>query len=635
MGISIMKCKLFFLIVVCLLGSSAFHVVFAQSAVSNVITFSLDKLGKVDNFKKQTDPVVIENDSRSKKNDNELFMPPDIYVDIDFVDANNNKILEALEEGNILITLHNRGGNATGVLVELSPVKRLPGLNCNKLREKRDIPSGGEVVSVFPLSAGMEIPTDSLQFNIRVSEPLGYDVDAKLILSTFEYPKAVMSLQGVSILDSGMGLRSSRSGPDGKVQKGEVVRAVLTLQNVGEGLADGVEYKIVSSDPNVLLMTETGVASTISGSLGSFLIGEVKEFSFRLSANNNYQHKTEWLPVYLSVTEKAGFGDIVYENVPIPLDAAPANPKIVDIKGEKDKLMSRQQTRIYSSSNRISSQSKVKDINMAPSGEPIYADAVAIVIGAEKNMYGAAPAPYAARDAQVMSRYFKNSMGIKDIRLITDEQVTGTALSDLFDPRFGYLAQVVEPGKTDVFVYYSGHGLPTLSNEGIQDVYLFPYDARREVVQDRGYSLNKLYADLNALNAKSVTVIMDACFSGSSRRTATVESENISREKGVRIALPQLSNRPWDTNPHFHVFSSSTGDQTSLGYDAAQAGLFTYYLALGLQGEADGNNDGTIVLDELVRYVTEQVSMESVKIKGGSQTPQFFGRGDFVIEKIK
>lgn len=604
----------------------------AQSAVSNVISFSLSDF-KLDTLKQNDNRPLSK--PQPKTSGNGMFMPPDLFVDIDFIDANNNKILEALENGSILITLHNHGGKAEGVSVDLTPVKKLPGLLFDATSKKVDIPSGGEIVTDFPLSAGIDIPTDSLQFDIRVSEPLGYDVEAQLILSTFEFPKAKMSLQGVSILDSGTGLRSLSTGPDGKIQKGEVVRAVVTLQNIGEGVADGVEYKIETSDPNVLLMTESGITKSITGKLDKLLVGEVKEFSFRMSANNNYQNRSEWLPVYLSVKETAGFGDLLYENIPIPLDAMPAQPKIVDIKGETEKLMRQQQTRVYSSSNRISSQSKVKDINIAPSGKPIFTNAVAVVIGAEKNMYGAAPAPYAARDAQVISKYFKNSMGVNDIRMITDEQVTGTALSDLFDPRFGYLAQVVEPGQTDVFVYYSGHGLPFVSESGIQDVYLFPYDARREAVQDRGYSLNKLYADLNQLGAKSVTVIMDACFSGASRMTSTVDSENISREKGVRIALPQLNSRPWDTNPEFRVFTSSTGEQTSLGYDAAQAGLFTYYLALGLQGEADSNGDGTLLFDELVHFVTERVSSESIKIRGGNQTPQFFGNGDFTLEIIR
>lgn len=583
---------------------------YAQSVTSEIVTFSLEDVS-------------------------ELFMPPELYVDIDFTDANNNKILEAQEEGTIKLTLMNKGGKSDGVTVSVNPVNQYKGLTFDKRLTKTSIDADGTSVLEFPISAGIDIPTDSLEFAIKVSEPLGYDIDATLMLSTYEYQKAKMSLQGVAIIDAGKGLRPLNGNPDGKVQKGEVVKATVTLQNIGQGEANNVRYTISTTDPNVYLMTESGTASSLSGTMKSFLAGEAKEISFRLSANNNYSHEGEYLPIYIAVSEDKGFGNIAKSIIPIPLGTAPAKPTIIDIQGERDKLLAMQQTKVYSSSDRISSNFKIRDISIAPAGEPIYKNAVAIVIGAEKNSYGVAPAPYAARDAQVMAKYFKNSLGIQDVRLITNEQVTGNALSDFFDSRFGYLQNVVKPGETDVFVYYSGHGMPDVTEDGNQDIYLFPYDARKELVKDRGYSLNRLYNDLNALNAKSVTVILDACFSGSSRQTLSYQSENISNAKGVRITMPEISNRPWDTNPNFRLFTSSTGEQTSLGYDQAQSGLFTYYLAVGLQGEADGNDDGVIMIDELVTYVTENVSREAKNIRGGAQTPEFFGNRNMVIEKIR
>lgn len=582
----------------------------AQSVTSEVMTFSLEDVS-------------------------ELFMPPELYVDIDFSDANDNKILEAEEQGMIKLTLQNRGGKSDAVSVSVNPTKDYRGLTFDTRLTKTSIAADGSATLEFPIAAGIDIPTDSLEFAIKVSEPLGYDIDATLMLSTYEYQKAKMSLQGVSIIDAGKGLRALNGNPDGKVQKGEVVKALVTLQNIGHGEANNVRYSITTTNPNVYLMTDSGMSRQLSGSIDSFLAGEAKEISFRLSANNNYSHSGEYLPIYISVQEDKDFGNLASSIIPIPLGTAPAQPIIVDIQGEKDKLLALQQTKVYSSSDRISSSFKIKDINIAPVGEPLYKDAIAIVIGAEKNSYGVAPAPYAARDAQIMSRYFKNSLGIQDVRTITDEQVTGNALSDYFDSRFGYLRNVVKPGETDVFVYYSGHGMPDVADNGNQDIYLFPYDARKELVKDRGYSLTRLYDELNSLNAKSVTVILDACFSGSSRQTVNYQSENISNAKGVRITMPELSMRPWDTNPNFRLFTSSSSDQTSLGYDQAQSGLFTYYLAAGLQGEADRDDDGVILLEELIEYVSTNVSKEAKNIRGGAQTPQFYGNTNMIIEKIR
>lgn len=582
----------------------------AQSAVSEVISFSLEDVS-------------------------ELYMPPELYVDIDFIDKRSNKILEALETGNIKITLSNKGGDADNVVVSVIPDKMYRGIVFEKQSAKTKIKADESVDLLFPISSTIDLPTDSIRFSIKVSEPMGYDIDASVVLSTYEYPKSKIEMQGVSIIDAGKGLRALNNNPDGKIQKGEVVKATVTLQNTGVGEAKNIKYSITSQNPNVLLMTESGSAASITGTIDQMLSGETREVSFRMSANNNYNATSTYLPVFITVEEDANFGNLALTNIPVALGKTPDELKIVDIKGEQEKLLAMQQLKVYSSSDRISSNNSVKDISIAPAGDPIYKDAIAIVIGAEKNSYGVAPAPYAARDAQIMTKYFKNSLGIQDVITKTDSEVTGSALSDIFDPRYGDLKKTVEPGKTDVFVYYSGHGMPDIADDGSQDIYLFPYDARKEYVKDRGYSLNKLYADLNSLNARSVTVILDACFSGSSRQTATYKSENISNAKGIRISMPQMANRPWDTNKNFRLFTSSSEDQTSLGFDMSQSGLFTYFLATGLQGEADLDGDGTIRFNELVEYVTDNVKDEAQKIRGGSQTPQFYGDGNFIIERIK
>ena len=161
----------------------------AQSVTSEVVTFSLEDVS-------------------------ELFMPPELYVDIDFSDANDNNILEAQENGMIKLTLQNKGGKSDAVSVSVNPTKDYKGLTFNTRLRKTSIAADGSTTLEFPIAAGIEIPTDSLEFAIKVSEPLGYDIDATLVLSTYEYQKAKMSLQGVSIIDAGKGLRPLNGNPD-------------------------------------------------------------------------------------------------------------------------------------------------------------------------------------------------------------------------------------------------------------------------------------------------------------------------------------------------------------------------------------------------------------------------------------
>jgi len=147
----------------------------------------------------------------------------------------------------------------------------------------------------------------------------------------------------------------------------------------------------------------------------------------------------------------------------------------------------------------------------------------------------------------------------------------------------------------------------------------------------QGYDLNKFYQNLEALGAKSVTVFLDACFSGSSRTSENILTKNLVSTKGVRIE-PKLVS-PWKTNPNFNVFNSSAANETSLGFDPSQTGLFTYYVCVGLQGDADLNNDKNITNGELFDYVQSKVIETSKKIFG-TQTPQFHGNRDMILIEL-
>ena len=64
-----------------------------------------------------------------------------------------------------------------------------------------------------------------------------------------------------------------------------------------------------------------------------------------------------------------------------------------------------------------------------------------------------------------------------------------------------------------VLIYYSGHGAPDPdSKQG----FLVPVDADPNYIKATGFAVNELYALLNNINAKSISVVIDACFNGSS-----------------------------------------------------------------------------------------------------------------------
>lgn len=572
------------------------------------------------------------------KNDDGIYMPPNLSVDIEFIDEDGKGILTALEKSKVRLSISNAGGDANGVKVSLAPQKKYAGIRMDNNVVVANIPSGRTTVVEFPLEAGTDLETSrDTKFDIRIEEPLGYDIEAVLNLSTIEYMKSRLVLNGVtSIADAGLGLMARNGNPDGRIQAGDVVSVTVMLQNAGVGVAENVTYSITSTDSNLLLYTATGPTSTLSGSLSDLLSGQTEELSFRISPTNRYTNKGEYLPVYLTLKEEKGLGDLISKNIPIPFDATPIKPELISVDGDFARMIEdMERSSIDSKDGRVNRSApkpkEIRNIMAAPKGLPIYKDAVAIVIGTEVYADKDIPtAPYSARDAKLMTEYFKTSMGVGYVELMSDDEVTKMQLKSMFDARRGTLRNYVQPGVTDLFVYYSGHGVPFEDENGRTDVLLIPYDVPKAFIEDEAFSLNDMYATLSSLNAKSVTVILDACFSGGSRPSDRFRSESVANQKMV-IADVSAMDRPWIDNPNFRVFTSSRGDQTSRGRDLSESGLFTYYLACGLQGDADKDADGSVTMTELVDYVSVNVNKES----GGAQTPQFYGTKDFVVETIK
>lgn len=548
-------------------------------------------------------------------------LPPNLYVDLQFVDGNGNGLLEAEENARLIIAITNKGnGPAQGLQVGLKSNVYDPELKITLPRVIRRIePNETKEVEVL-ITAGFNIKSHEHKMQIDLSENFGYDLEpANLIVNTFQYMPAKIVFSGMEIFDQGEGTAAKFT--DGLLQAGEQIKAKIVVQNIGQNVALNAMYVVKTTDDNIYIDNNTGM-------LGDIKIGETKEVLVTISPNNRVKTLGN-LPIFLTVTEAKTFGNLNNQQLPLALEKKVQKPQVLTVKADLDKIQ-KQVARIEHKSEKFSfNKSNIKNIESVPLSKIKRPNAIGIIIGIE-NYSEVAKAPYAANDADIIEKYFINSLGMdkNNVFKYSNEETKGLFFRKMFDPDNGILSRKVEKGVSEVFVYYSGHGVPDKNGD---EVYLFPQDGQMDFLSEMGYSLNKFYDGLSKLKAKNVTVIIDACFSGASRQSESITASNLTGTKALGIKVKQATIRPWENDPSFRVLSSSSGEETSLGFDPSQSGLYTYFLCAGLQGEADGNKDRKITVEEMQDYLNKNVNELAKKMSGKSQTPIFYGAPGMIL----
>jgi len=175
-----------------------------------------------------------------------------------------------------------------------------------------------------------------------------------------------------------------------------------------------------------------------------------------------------------------------------------------------------------------------------------------------------------------------------------------------------WLPNNVEENGT-VFVYYSGHGAP---NPNTGDAYLVPYDGDPSFIEQTGYSLKRLYQNLNKLPAKEIIVVLDSCFSGAGGRSVLA--------KGARPLVMNMDKQVFHSD-RIAILSAAAGNQISSTYDEKGHGLFTYFLLKGIKNEDVVNPDGSVAINDLFSYIKPQVERIARKQYNNEQTPQLNG----------
>ncbi len=228
----------------------------------------------------------------------------------------------------------------------------------------------------------------------------------------------------------------------------------------------------------------------------------------------------------------------------------------------------------------------------------------AVIVGDNDGGSGAVRLRYAVTDAERIDRILTTLGGVLP--------------ANAFLLRHPTVAQL-EQALTDadrrahggvVFFYFSGH-----SRDG----------ALR--LGEEALPLPELRRRLSALHARVKVAILDSCNSG-----------ELIRSKGGTVGPPFRVSIEAPGPEGLAVLASSAAGEDSQESDLLGASFFTYYLASGLRGDADTNQDGKVTLSEAYDYAYARTVAETAEARAGLQHPTYgytlSGTGDVWLTDV-
>ena len=533
--------------------------------------------------------------------------PPNLSTKVRFEEPSGNRALDAIEEGAIVVTFENSGkGDAHDVAVVAEWEKAPKGVKLAGRTAVGTVAAGKAVEVKIPISADESVPDQSLRLRLTFPEGAGFDADpVALAFEARAYQPPKLAVADFGIDDS--------SG-NGQVEPGEVVEVTCRVQNVGTGDAAGVAARVEIGE-NVFL----AAGARPDHDLGNLGPGEHRDIKFSFYTNKRVQ-SGEALPIAVRLKEGRGRFEAkeplrIAVNAPqrradeVTVEAAPkTQPGKIELAGGLS-----------------------VDVDQdVPLGKAKNPNGVAVVIGNRSYKLPKVPAvEFADRDAAVVKEYLVRTLGYDPANILYFSDATLANFNQVFGGKGAFEGQLfnfVKAGKSDVFVYYSGHGAPDLKTDPKRpNAYFVPSDADPDYIAQGGYPLDLFWENLARVPARSFTVVLDTCFSGNSDKGLIVS--------GVSPALLQVTAEIRGPAGSV-VMTSSAPDQVSSWYPEKKHGLFTYWWLKGIGGAADLDGDGAVTVTELGAYLKENVTYEAQR-RGRKQNPVISGPEGAVLVRLK
>ncbi len=225
------------------------------------------------------------------------------------------------------------------------------------------------------------------------------------------------------------------------------------------------------------------------------------------------------------------------------------------------------------------------------------------------------PLRWAERDAERIHGSLGDLAGVSDDRRLL---LLGTTRHELFlamERLRGRVEEAKRRGdRTVLYVFYSGHG-----------------GANSLRMQNTELPMARFKTLIQRIPSTTTVAFIDACYSGSLLR---------GRAKGMKLRPAFEVSFEHEVGPEGRVYiSSATSTEVAQESDLLQSSYFTHHLLSGLRGAADSDQDGSVTLAEVYRYVYHRTLVSSHGGAGVAQHPKMdadlVGEAELVVTRLE
>ena len=219
---------------------------------------------------------------------------------------------------------------------------------------------------------------------------------------------------------------------------------------------------------------------------------------------------------------------------------------------------------------------------------------------------------YASNDVNKFYDFADQTLGIipENMYVLMDDDADKGAIKETF--LFWLNSKIIE-NKSEVFVFYAGHGLRDEQGES----YILPNNTRVRLLKDTAIAMQEIIDIVDNFQPASATFFMDSCYGGIGRGNIQLTDARPIMLVEKNIKLPD----------NFTLFTATENNQWATGIQEVQHGVFSYFVMKGLEGAANSDNDNKITYAELYDYLQKNIPLHTAR----KQTPSIRGNNIGVL----